>query len=281
MDREIAKFVDHQITQSPNHQMRVFKITVAYDGAGFAGWQRQGAQRTVQGELEGVLARIEGKAVSVMGAGRTDAGVHAAGQVASVRMTNAITAAALLRALNAVLPVDVRVRSVDEMPLAFNARMHARQKTYHYWIWNARVVPPLMRGVVWHVPQPLDLDAMIGAAPLFEGTHDFAALQARGARVKTTTRTILVSRLGTASWSDGPWSFPDTPGALLRYEASGTGFLRHMVRTMAGTLVEIGRGRRQAADVPAMLATRRRAAAGRTAPPHGLVLWRVDYAKIM
>jgi len=257
--------------------MRCFKLTLAYDGAAFAGWQRQDAHRTVQGELEAVMARIEGKDVSVAGAGRTDAGVHAAGQVASVRLENAITAAALLRALNAVLPDDVRVRAVEEMPLAFHARIHARQKTYHYWIWNARLLPPLLRGTTWHVPTPLDLEAMAAAARLFEGTHDFLALQAQGARVKTTTRTLWTSRLARIDIGEGPARLPETPSALLRYEVSGTGFLRHMVRTIAGTLVEVGRGRRAANDIPAMLATRRRAAAGRTAPAHGLVLWRVGY----
>lgn len=261
--------------------MRCFKLTIAYDGAGFAGWQRQDAHRTVQGELEAVFARIEGAAVSVAGAGRTDAGVHAAGQVASVRLTNAITADALLRALNAVLPLDIRARAVQEMPLEFHARIHARRKSYHYWIWNARMLPPLMRTTVWHVPQPLDVDAMSAAARLFEGTHDFVALQAKGARVKTTTRTLLLSRLARVPVAEGPAVLPDLPSALLRYEVSGTGFLRHMVRTMAGTLVEIGLGRRPIDDIPALLAARRRAAAGRTAPPHGLVLWSVEYEELL
>lgn len=261
--------------------MICFKLTLAYDGAGFAGWQRQGALRTVQGEVEAVLARIEGGAVAVAGAGRTDAGVHAAGQVASVRLTTPITADALLRALNAVLPTDIRARSVEAMPVAFNARIYARRKTYHYWIWNARVLPPLLRSVVWHVPQPLDVAAMAAAAPLFEGTHDFVALQAKGARVKTTTRTVLISRVDRRSNGDGPGSLPDPPSALLRYEASGTGFLRHMVRTMAGTLVEVGLGRRGEDDIAAILAARHRSAAGRTAPPQGLVLWSVDYDNAM
>lgn len=257
--------------------MRCFKLTLAYDGAAFAGWQRQDAHRSVQGELEAVMARIEGKYVSVAGAGRTDAGVHAAGQVASVRLENAITAAALLRALNAVLPDDVRVRAVEEMPVEFHARIYARRKTYHYWIWNARLLPPLLRGVSWHVPTVLDVEAMAAAARLFEGTHDFLSLQARGGRVKTTTRTLLTSRLASVSAGDGPTVLPEMPSALLRYEVSGTGFLRHMVRTIAGTLVEVGRGRRAVDDIPAMLASCRRAAAGRTAPAHGLVLWQVEY----
>jgi tRNA pseudouridine38-40 synthase len=259
---------------------RCFSLVLAYDGACFSGWQRQDAQRTVQGELEEVLARIEGRAVSVVGAGRTDAGVHAAGQVASVRLTNAITPDDLLRALNALLPSDVRVRAVEERPIAFNARIYARRKTYHYWIWNARVVPPLVRHTVWHVPQPLDLDRMTLAAPLFEGTHDFVALQAKGARVKTTTRTIVLSRIAqvpTGEWGEWPGPSLAAGSPLLRYEASGTGFLRHMVRTMAGTLVDIGRGRRASDDIEAMLASGARARAGQTAPPHGLVLWSVDY----
>lgn len=256
---------------------RCFKLTLAYDGACFSGWQRQGALRTVQGELEGVLARIEGGAVSVTGAGRTDAGVHAAAQVASVRLTKSINAHDLHRALNAVLPDDVRVRGVEERPLTFNARIYAHGKTYHYWIWNARLMPPLLRATAWHVPQPVNLDAMVEAATLFEGTHDFVALQAQGARVKTTTRTVTVSRIMRMPLAEWPGALPDAASSLFRYEASGTGFLRHMVRTMAGTIVDVGRGRRTLDDVRALLATGTRVRAGRTAPPHGLTLWSVDY----
>ncbi len=260
---------------------RCFKLTLAYDGACFSGWQRQGALRTVQGELENVLSRIEGHAVPVTGAGRTDAGVHAAGQVASVRLTKAITAEGLHRALNAVLPDDVRVRAVEERPVAFNARIYARGKTYHYWIWNGRIMPPQLRGTVWHVPQPVNLDTMVDAARLFEGTHDFVALQAKGARVKTTTRALTVSRIARMPLAEWPGALPDVRSPLLRYEASGTGFLRHMVRTMAGTIVDVGRGRRTLDDVRALLTSRVRARAGRTAPPHGLILWSVDYDNSM
>jgi tRNA pseudouridine38-40 synthase len=258
--------------------MQCFKITLAYDGAGFSGWQRQGTLRTVQGELETVLSRIEERPVTVTGAGRTDAGVHAAGQVASVRLTKSIAADDLLRALNALLAADLRVRAVEGMPARFNARIHAKRKTYHYWIWNARLMPPLLRNTVWHVPQPLDIDAMTRAARLFEGTHDFVSLQARGARVKTTTRTMAVSRIGNVPVADWPWALPlDGAVGLLRYEASGDGFLRHMVRTMAGTIVDVGRGRRRPDDIEAILASRLRARTGQTAPPHGLVLWSVNY----
>lgn len=257
--------------------LRCFKLTLAYDGSAFSGWQRQGTLRTVQGELERVLALIEERVVSVTAAGRTDAGVHAAGQVASVRLTKPISASDLHRALNAVLPDDVRVRAVEERPVAFNARIYARGKTYHYWIWNARLMPPLLRNTVWHVPQPANLDAMIEAARLFEGTHDFVALQARGARVKTTTRTLTVSQITRMPAGEWPGMLPDVPSPLLRYQTSGTGFLRHMVRTMAGTIVDVGRGRRTLDDVQAMLSARTRVRAGRTAPPHGLTLWSVDY----
>jgi len=257
--------------------MRCFKLTLAYDGSAFSGWQRQGALRTVQGELEAVLAKIEGRAVSVTGAGRTDAGVHAAGQVASVRVTKPISATDLHRALNALLPDDVRVRLAEERPVAFNARIYACAKTYHYWIWNARIMPPLLRDTAWHVPQPTNVDAMEAAARLFEGTHDFVALQAKGGRVKTTTRTLTVSRIRRMPLAEWPGALPDSPSPLFRYETSGTGFLRHMVRTMAGTIVDVGRGRRTLDDVKALLTKRTRVRAGRTAPPHGLTLWKVEY----
>jgi tRNA pseudouridine38-40 synthase len=258
--------------------VRTLKLTIAYDGTDFAGWQRQASDRTVQATLEDALLPIEGTRAIVIGAGRTDAGVHAAAQVASVTLQASIAAADLLRALNATLPVDVRVLSVDEMSRGFNAQFAAKQKTYRYSVWAEGVVPPPLARYVWHVPQPLDVAAMNDAAALVVGTHDFAAFQATGSDVVTTVRTLTVSRVaavdaGVVATAVGA----TTVGAWIAYEVTGSGFLRHMVRNLLGTLVDVGRGRRAADDVARILASRNRATASATAPPHGLTLWSVDY----
>lgn len=258
-------------------RLRTLRLVVAYDGADFAGWQRQAGQRTVQGELEDVLARIEGAPVHVAGAGRTDAGVHAAAQVASITLTAAIAPERLVRACNATLPVDLRVVTVEEMPERFHARINARGKTYRYFVWHAPVGQPLMRRTAWHVPQRLSLGAMQEAAALFVGEHDFSAFQAQGSDVKTTVRRIWASTVEPAS-ELLPWcASTDDRGRLLVFEVAGSGFLRHQVRAMAGTLVLVGKGRLSQAEVRRALAGGSRAATGPTAPACGLHLWKVHY----
>ena len=245
-------------------EVRTFKVTLAYDGSDFSGWQLQAGPRTVQGVLEEALRAFDERRVVVHAAGRTDAGVHAMGQVVSFALDSGIACDALLRALNVRLPEDVRVMRVEQVPDDFNARFHARQKTYHYAIFNAPVVPPHLRRYVWHVPQPLDVDAMDAAAALLVGEHDFAAFQATGGDVISTRRQILSSRIRNA-------------GEQLSYEVTGTGFLRHMVRNIVGTLVDVGRRRRPVGDIARILASLDRANASATAPPHGLTLWSVEY----
>jgi tRNA pseudouridine38-40 synthase len=256
---------------------RTLRLVVAYDGADFAGWQRQARQRTVQAELETVLSAIEHAPVHVAGAGRTDAGVHAAGQVASVRLTAAIAPERLVRACNATLPPDVRVLSAEETFDRFHARIHARGKTYRYFVWHAPVGDPALRRIAWHVPQRLSLPAMQEAAALFAGEHDFAAFQGQGSRVRSTVRRIWTATIEPHATMPG-WCAPaGDRGRLLCLELAGSGFLRHMVRAIAGTLVLAGKGRFTAADVARALAGAPRAAAGPTAPAHGLHLWRVHY----
>ena len=260
--------------------MRTIKITLWYDGTNFSGWQRQDDRRTVQAVLEDVIATIEGKPVTAIGAGRTDAGVHAAAQVASVDLESALPAGDLQRAINARLPDDLRVRMVEDAPAGFNARRDAFAKTYRYGIWNGTEPNPFIRHVVWHVAGGLDLAAMIRAAAILEGEHDFAAFQAAGSNVATSVRRLTRSELREWDLDAGQPLMPGAtaPGArLLCYEVSGTGFLRHMVRAIVGTLVDIGRGRWPADDMAGILSSRDRARAGRTAPPQGLMLWRVDY----
>src|SRR5262249_50903078 len=161
-------------------RMRMLKLTIAYDGAGYVGWQRQAEGTSIQGALEAAIARVEGHEVTVTGAGRTDAGVHALGQVASVRVTSTIACESYVRALNAALPDDIRVRRVDEMPEGFHARFNVRHKTYRYRLLNGPIASPFDARYAWHVSFPLDVDAMRTALARCVGTHDFAAFQGTG-----------------------------------------------------------------------------------------------------
>jgi tRNA pseudouridine38-40 synthase len=241
-----------------------FKLTLAYDGATFVGWQRQAAGVSIQGLLEDALARIDNGPVSVAGAGRTDAGVHALGQVASFALRREIDPETLRRALNAHLPPAIRVVDSAAADARFHARFDAKAKTYRYRIWNDEVLSPFERSFVWHFPSPrLDIQAMDTAARLLEGTHDFASFQGAGATTATTARTV--------------WSSRVTGGPLITYEVCGSGFLKHMVRVMTGTLVDVGRGRRAPASIAAVLEGQSRACAGETAPASGLFLVGVSY----
>ncbi len=255
--------------------MRTLKLTIAYDGTRLVGWQRQSAGESVQGLLEDALTRLEGGPVTVHGAGRTDAGVHAIGQVASVQLTCSHDTATLARALNAQLTADVRVLSVEDTAPDFHARFSARSKTYRYLLCHALVADPFERAFAWHVPEPLDLEAMRRAAPALVGTHDFAAFQSAGSETHGTVRTVFRSELITLD--EATFLRPRVFCPLLAYEICGDGFLRHMVRAIVGTLVEVGRGRRDPETIAALLHDGQRAEAGRTAPAQGLFLVRVDY----
>ena len=246
--------------------MRTFKFTVQYDGTGLVGWQRQARGTSVQGLLEDALSGIEGAAVTVHGAGRTDAGVHALAQVAHARLSIGHDPRTMKRALNANLPEAVRVVDVTVAHDAFHARFAARSKTYEYRIWNAAVVPPFVRHYVWHVPQALDVAAMNAAAASIVGEHDFASFQGIGTAVHSTVRRVTAAR-----WRD------QTRDEPLTFEVSGEGFLRHMVRALVGTMVEIGRGARDADDMVRVIGLKDRHAAGRTAPANGLFLTHVEY----
>ena len=252
--------------------MRVIKLTLAYDGTAYVGWQRQPNGPSIQALVEDALAPIEGRPVTVAGAGRTDAGVHALGQVASVELSTAIDPETLARALNATLPPDVRVLAAEEAAPGFHARFSATGKTYRYQIRQAPVVSPFEHRYVWHLPRPLDAAAMARAAPALEGRHDFASFQAAGSDVATTVRTVTAVRVETRA----PAAPPDM-GALLVVEVDADGFLRHMVRTIVGTLVEVGAGRRPPSDMAALVEARDRSRAGATAPARGLSLVCVAY----
>jgi tRNA pseudouridine38-40 synthase len=254
-------------------EKRTLKLTLAYEGTAFSGWQRQPGERTVQAVLEDALASIEERPVTVVAAGRTDTGVHARAQVVSVEVRKPHEVAVFRRALNVRLPEDVRVMDIEVARTGFNARREATTKTYHFAIANGPDPSPFIRRVVWHVPQALDIGAMSRAAKAVEGRHDFAAFQATGGDVRTSVRRVLRSDFGPDSASS------HLPGSavLLRYRITGTGFLRHMVRNIVGTLVDIGKGRWPAEEMASILASRDRGRAGPTAPPEGLTLVRVTY----
>ena len=256
--------------------MRTLKITVAYEGTAYVGWQRQSNGSSIEGCLKAALAEIEGAQVAVVGAGRTDAGVHALGQVASVRLQHQIVPDALLRAVNARLPSDIRVVMAEVSPEPFHARFDATAKTYRYRLLHDAVVSPFDRRYAWHVGEPLDHERMVDAGRALVGEHDFAAFQASGSSTRSTVRTLFELTLSRAPRD--PRSVACGAGvALTVIEARGSGFLRHMMRVIVGTLVEVGRGQRDRAAVEYALRSRDRGSAGQTAPPHGLFLMRVDY----
>ena len=264
---------------------RTLKLTIAYDGTNYAGWQRQANAISIQQVLEDEIDAIVGAHNPLNAAGRTDAGVHAAAQVASITIDHPIPTDELLRALNARLKAgDIRVRSIEEMPDRWDARIFARGKTYRYAIWNGAQPSPFWRHVVWYVPHRLDIDRMQRAAEALIGEHDFAAFKGRGTDVLTTVRRVHAAQIVEMNThTDQPLALSplepgmELDGRLLRFEISGTGFLRHMVRTIAGTLVDIGRGNMEVDDMRAIIESQDRSKTGQTAPAQGLMLWTVAY----
>lgn len=240
------------------------KLILQYDGTHYVGWQRQPTGVSIQALVEDALAPIEGGPVTVTGAGRTDAGVHALAQVASVPLKTSLDDAALQRALNAALPPDVRVIAVERVPDDFHARFSAVAKTYEYRIVNGPFLSPFEQRYAWHLPHALNIAAMQEAAAVLLGAHDFASFQGAGSAVKTTVREITALDV-------------DFDDPHLSIVVTADGFLRHMVRTLAGTLVEVGSGRQAAGWVRGVLEARDRARAGPTAPAQGLFLVSVEY----
>ena len=247
-----------------------YRLTIQYDGTEFSGWQIQEGQRTVQGELARALSLIEGAEVVVHRAGRTDAGVHAEAQVASARMTREVGPERLRAAVNGNVGRDLRVIDVREAPEDFHARYSARGKTYCYRVFNERFMSPFWARYALHEARALDLEAMRAAASLFIGEHDWTAFSAAQSDVKTRVRRVTELDVTERRSERGR-------GRLLEIRASADGFLRYMVRSMAGALISVGRGEFDAAAVRAAIETGVRAQAIATAPPHGLTLVEVHY----
>src|SRR5438067_8722350 len=251
--------------------MRHFKLTIAYEGTDFHGWQMQSNKPTVQGEIVNVLERVTQERVFLHGAGRTDAGVHALGQVASFRTQSALSAAEFQRALNALLPPSIRIVGAEEVGPDFNARWSSRGKTYRYRLYRGKVVPPMLWRYVLHYPFPLDEDAMREAAARFVGTHDFASFAASTGseeddRERSTEREIYSAELVRS---------PDEQELV--FTVRGRSFLRYMVRKMVGTLLDVGRGKLAPADIDRLYELRDRSKSGPTVPSHGLVMVEVQH----
>ena len=246
--------------------MRRIKLTIAYDGTDFHGWQVQPELATIQGMLEQVFSEIEGSAVQVTGSGRTDAGVHALRQTAAVSLSNPIPLENLRKAANRLLPHSIRVLETADAAPDFHPRYHAVSKTYEYRIYRGEVCPPLDWRYAHHYPYPLDVNRMSALAPILEGRHDFGAFAAADDReLETTVRTIFSSRVEIA-------------GERLFYRCSGSGFLKHMVRNIMGTLIEGGKGNLDENALRQFLEPGCEKRVGPTAPAKGLFLIQVEYA---
>jgi tRNA pseudouridine38-40 synthase len=265
--------------------LRTLKLTLEYDGTNYVGWQRQPEGVSIQALLEEALAPFEGARVTVHGAGRTDAGVHALGQVASVRTRSGHDTRTLHRALNAVLPLDVRVIRVEDANEGFHARFDAISKTYEYRIVSGPFVSAFSHRYVWHVPGVLNVDAMRTGMAALRGRHDFSAFQASGGDAASAERTILsIEILGSDlvfqhSRARSPQNVEIQDLTPMTIRVEGDGFLRHMVRTIVGTLVDVGLGRWPPRHVAEILAGRDRTKAGRAAPACGLFLVEVEYER--
>jgi len=251
--------------------MHYFKLTIAYDGTDFHGWQIQAGKPTIQGEIVNVLRRITQEHIILHGAGRTDAGVHALGQVGSFRTQSALSAGEFQRALNALLPPTIRIVGAEEVGPDFNARWSARGKTYRYRLYRGNVVPPFHWRYVLHYPFPLDEDKMCDAASRFVGTHDFASFAASTGsedddKERSTGREIFSTELVRT---------PDQEELV--FTVKGRSFLRYMVRKMVGTLLDVGRGRLVPGDVDRLYELRDRSKSGPTVPPQGLVMVEVHH----
>lgn len=245
--------------------MKNFKLIIEYDGTNYSGWQRQARELTVQAEIERALAFMTRSTVTLIGAGRTDAGVHALGQVANFRCDTRLDPEAILKGLNSLLPGDIAIRDCRQVPDGFHARFDAKSKVYHYRILNRDTRPAVARHYAWFIHRPLDLAAMRRASGVLVGRHDFKAFESTGSPRAHTLRDV-----GAADWSEGE-------ERRLTFQIEADGFLRCMVRNIVGTLVAVGLGKLVTGDIQAIMDARDRKRAGATAPARGLFLMEVKY----
>lgn len=248
-----------------------YKLLIQYDGTDFHGWQVQENDRTIQGELERVLSMLADSAVHVAGSGRTDAGVHAEGQVANVKMPiSRFTPEKLKAAVNGNLWRDIRILKVEKVDDDFHARFSAKMKTYVYRVVNAPVMSPFWRRYAHHEPRPLDVAKMVDASRLFLGEHDWTAFSSAQADGDNRVRTITDIEI-TSTWDSR------AQAALIEFRLTAPGFLRYMVRSIVGTLLEVGRGEKDGDTIQTAIVTGDRNLAGPTASAQGLTLLKVDY----
>ena len=245
--------------------MRNIKLTIEYDGKNFAGWQTQPGKISIQGEIIKAIKEVTGEDVELNASGRTDAGVHALGQVANFKTNSKIDIEKIPYAINSKIPHSIVIKEAEEVEERFHSRYNCKGKTYRYYIRNSKFPSALNRYREFHVPQKLDIEAMKRAIKLFEGTHDFKGFKSSGGnQKKTTIRTLTKCEL-------------KKEGDLLSIELSGDGFLYNMVRIIAGTILDVGLGKIKEEEIPSILESGNRSLAGRTLPPHGLYLVEVRY----
>ena len=242
-----------------------FKIIIEYDGTRYHGWQRQKKDITIQGEIEKALGIMTTKRIVVNGSGRTDAGVHALGQVANFRCDTDLAPEILQKGLNSLLPEDIVIRECRQVEAAFHARYNVKSKIYHYKIYNHPVPAAMNRSYVWSIRKPLNIVAMQSAVSYIIGSHDFKAFEGAGSPRAHTTRHVMTAGL------------IESDNRLLTFRIEADGFLRFMVRNIVGTLVDVGLGKTLPAEFRQILKSRDRTKAGATAPPHGLCLMKVKY----
>jgi tRNA pseudouridine38-40 synthase len=245
--------------------MRNIKLLIEYDGTNYLGWQVQPRGPTIQGTLEEKLRLLTGELIQLIGSGRTDSGVHALGQVAHFKTQSQMDIGSMQRALNSLLPHDIVIQKIEEVEEGFHARRHSKSKLYEYRILNRNLRSAIHRGYVWHIPQKLNLMEMRKATRRLVGEHDFSSFRSVGSSTRTTVRRVI-----RAEWKR-------RQDDLIRFEIEANGFLKQMVRSIVGTLVEVGKGRIDAAEFRKILDSKDRRKAGPTAPAQGLFLKEVKY----
>lgn len=244
--------------------MRNIKLTIEYDGKDFNGWQKQPNKLNIQGEIERVLENITGEKIELIASGRTDAGVHAVAQVANFKTNSSIPIEKIPIAINSQVKNSIRIHKAEEVDERFHSRYNCKKKTYRYVIDNSKYGSAIYRNISYHIPVKLNVEEMKKAIEYFKGEHDFKAFKSSGTSSKSSVRTIYEANIVT----EGP---------NIGIDLTGNGFLYNMVRIIAGTLVDVGLGKIKAEDIPSIIESKDRTKAGKTLPPQGLMLLKVEY----